>query len=77
MGMTMSLEPLIFRRVERVLVESAHERAVEIIETTGVEVIEADDDAPRRREKADKPVPFASTLQHIESASVCEPCLTT
>ena len=66
MGMTMSLEPLIFRRVERVLVEPAYEGAVEIIETTGVEVIELDDlPPPVRLADAEKPVPFAATLPHI------------
>jgi hypothetical protein len=65
-GMTMSLEPLVFRRVERVLVEPATSRAVDIIETTGVEVIELDELPPTPRQYDDeKPVPFAATLPHI------------
>lgn len=66
--MTMSLEPLVFRRVPRVFVMPDVPRRFEIIDTTGVEILETDEVDPslRRAEaSSDAPVPFASTLPHI------------
>lgn len=68
--MTMSLEPLVFRRVPRVFVVHDVPRKTEIIETTGVEILEVDQ-AVRSKPPANQqgpgeaPVPFASTLRHI------------
>lgn len=68
--MTMSLEPLVFRRVPRVFVAPDVPRKTEIVETTGVEILEVDEAVrttppANQQELGEKPVPFASTLRHI------------
>lgn len=60
----MSLEPLIFRHVSPVRADpSSH--VVEVIETTGVTIIETEH-APA----SDEPVPFASTLPRVSLESL-------
>lgn len=68
--MTMSLEPLVFRRVSRVFVVPDVPRKIEVIDTTGMEVLEPAQDgtnppAHQREDSEDAPVPFASTLRHV------------
>ena len=69
--LTMSLEPQVFRRVPRVFVVPEAPRRVEVIETTGVEVLDTDAEgasvppASQHQHANDAPVPFASTLRHI------------
>lgn len=68
--MTMSLKPLVFRRVPRVFVVPGVPRKTEVIETTGVEILEVAEAVrakppANRQEPCEAPVPFASTLRHI------------
>lgn len=73
---TMSLEPVVFRRVvpARVGAASPVRAGVQIIETFGVEVVDAEAElttSPANQNGAPAPsheattIPFASTLRHI------------